>query len=134
VRALFAATIVVLVAAVATYEATARNAKTLVNVTEKEFTMKPSPASAKPGVVTFRVRNAGKLAHEFVVLKTNIAPGKLPVRGTKAREPGRLGKIPEFKPGKTRLLTRTLKAGKYVLLCNVPTHYKAGHFAGFRVG
>jgi uncharacterized cupredoxin-like copper-binding protein len=131
---LVSATMVVLLTAVVAFEATARNSKTLVNVTEKEFTVKPVPARAKPGPVTFRVKNTGKLAHEFVVLKTKIAPGKLPLSGTKAREVGRVGKIPEFQPGKTKALTVTLKAGKYVLICNVPTHYKAGQFAAFRVG
>ena len=131
---LVSATMVVLVTAVLAFEATARNSKTLVIVTEKEVTLKPVPARAKPGPVTFRVKNAGKLAHEFVVLKTNIAPGKLPLSGTKAREVGRVGKITEFKPGTTKRLTLKLKAGKYVLICNVPTHYKAGQFAAFKVG
>jgi uncharacterized cupredoxin-like copper-binding protein len=127
------AAIVALVAAFVAFEAAARDAAATVKVTEKEFTVKPSPASAKPGQVTFVVRNAGKIEHEFVVLKTNIAPGKLPTKGTKAKEVGRVGKIPEFKPDATKRLTLNLKAGKYVLICNVPTHYKAGQFAAFRV-
>lgn len=133
-KLVISAALVVLVTTVVAFEAAARNTAATVKVTEKEFTLKPSPASAKPGPVTFVVKNAGKLAHEFVVLKTNIAPGKLPQSGTKAKEPGRVGKIPEFKPGATKRLTLNLKAGKYVLICNVPTHYKAGQRAAFRVG
>jgi uncharacterized cupredoxin-like copper-binding protein len=105
---------------------------TTVKVTEKEFTVKPVPVKAKAGKVTFSVRNVGKLEHEFVVIKTNLAPGKLPIVGNKASEKGRVGKVPPFKPGKTKTLTLTLKAGKYVLLCNVAGHYKFGQRAGFR--
>jgi uncharacterized cupredoxin-like copper-binding protein len=133
-RAVGAATLIVALTASVSHEAAGGSAKATVQVTEKEWTVKPAPASAKPGKVTFVVRNAGKLAHEFVVLKTNIAPGKLPIKGSKAAEPGRLGKIAEFKPGATKRLTLTLKAGKYVLICNVPAHYKAGQFGAFRVG
>lgn len=136
-RAAGAATLVLGLTGLIAHEAAAREsgrAAATVRVTEKEFTLKPSPTSAKPGQVTFVVKNAGKLDHEFVVLKTNLAPAKLPSKGTKAAEPGRVGKIPKFKPGVTKRLALNLKAGKYVLICNVPTHYRAGQRAGFRVG
>jgi uncharacterized cupredoxin-like copper-binding protein len=136
-RAAGAASLILVLTALAAHEAVAREsggAKATVRVTEKEFTLKPAPASAPPGPVTFVVRNAGRLDHEFVVLKTNVAPSRLPERGTKAAEPGRVGKIPKFKPGVTKRLTLNLKAGKYVLICNVPTHYKAGQRSAFRVG
>ena len=132
-----AATLILGLTALVAHEAAAREsggAAATVRVTEKEWSVKPAPASAKPGKVTFVVRNAGKLAHEFVVLKTNIAPGKLPIKGSRAAEPGRVGKLAQFKPGATKRLTLTLKAGKYVLICNVPAHYKAGQFGAFRVG
>jgi uncharacterized cupredoxin-like copper-binding protein len=136
-RAAGAAALILGLTAFAVHEAAARESggyAATVRVTEKEFTLKPSPTSAKPGPVTFVVKNAGKLDHEFIVLKTNLAPAKLPLKGTKAAEPGRVGKIPKFKPGATKRLTLDLKAGKYVLICNVPTHYKAGQRSGFRIG
>jgi hypothetical protein len=68
----------------------------------KEFKVIPAVASVRAGRVTFVVRNVGKLAHEFVVLRTAIAPGKLPVVGAKAKEIGRVGRVPPFPPGKTR--------------------------------
>jgi uncharacterized cupredoxin-like copper-binding protein len=132
-----AASLILVPTALAAHEAAAREsggAKAIVRVTEREFTLKPARASAPPGPVTFVVRNAGKLEHEFVVLKTNLGPARLPQRGTKAAEPGRVGKIAPFKPGTTKRLTLNLKAGKYVLICNVPTHYKAGQRSAFRVG
>lgn len=121
-----------LVVAVAVPAAWAVTTKTVVKVTLKEFKVLPTPTSARPGAVAFSVRNAGKLEHELVVLKTNLAPGKLPVKGAKAVEVGRVGKV-VVKPGRAGGLTVTLKAGKYVLLCNFPGHYQAGQRIGFVV-
>jgi uncharacterized cupredoxin-like copper-binding protein len=114
--------------------AVAMQSKTAVKVTEKEFKVIPVPTKAKPGVVVFSVRNAGGLTHDFVVLKTNLPPNKLPVKGSKAVEVGRVGKLGVFKPGVTKKLTLTLKPGKYVLICNVAGHYGFGMRAGFKVG
>jgi uncharacterized cupredoxin-like copper-binding protein len=108
-------------------------AKTVVNVKENEFKLLLSTRTAKAGVVVFVVKNTGKLEHSFVVIKTNRAPGKLPQKGNVAVETGRVGKIASIKPGVTKRLTLTLKAGKYVLICNMPLHYKAGQYAGFTV-
>jgi uncharacterized cupredoxin-like copper-binding protein len=133
-RGAVTASLILALGGFAAHEAAGREAATTVRVTEKEFTLKAAPASAKPGKVTFVVKNAGKLDHELVVVKTNRAPGKLPVKGTKASEAGRVGKIPPFKPGATKRLTLSLKTAKYVLFCNVAGHYKSGQYAGFRVG
>jgi uncharacterized cupredoxin-like copper-binding protein len=110
------------------HEAAAR-----VSVRLREFKVVPSPAHAPAGRITFTVRNVGTIPHEFVVLRTNIAPAKLPKVGARAKEIGRVGKIRAFGRGQTRRLSLTLKPGKYVLLCNLPGHYAAGQFAGFRV-
>lgn len=114
--------------------AVAMQSKSAVKVSEKEFKLTPVPTSAKAGAVIFAVKNAGALTHDFVVLKTNLAPNKLPVKGSKAVEVGRVGKLPAFKPGATKTLTLILKPGKYVLICNVAGHYKFGMRAGFKVG
>lgn len=111
----------------------ARAAASTVTVRLKEWKVIPSVASVRAGKVTFVARNLGQLDHNLVVLRTNLAPGKLPTVGARAKEIGRVGKTPVFSPGQARRLALTLKAGKYVLICNVPGHYKAGMFAGFRV-
>jgi uncharacterized cupredoxin-like copper-binding protein len=122
----------VLVLAVGASAVWAAASKTVVRVTLKEFKVLPTPTSAPRGTVAFSVRNTGKLEHELVVLKTNIAPAKLPVRKSKAVEVGRVGKV-VVKAGKAGGLTLALKAGKYVLLCNVAGHYQAGQRIGFVV-
>jgi uncharacterized cupredoxin-like copper-binding protein len=103
-----------------------------VAVSLKEFKVM-APSSTKAGKVTFAVRNRGKLKHEFIVVKTNRPAGKLPLKGAVARLTGVKGKLKPFKPGSLKKLTLTLKSGKYVLLCNLPGHYKAGQYKAFRV-
>lgn len=112
--------------------ASAPASATTVNVRLNEWKVTPSVLSVRAGKVTFVARNVGKIAHNLVVLRTNLAPSKLPVVGSRAKEVGRVGKTPVFGPGPSRRLTLTLKAGRYVLICNVPGHYRAGMFVGFR--
>lgn len=107
--------------------------KMLVKVQLKEFKVIPSPLSAKRGAVSFSVKNTGTIDHEFVVLRTNTPPAKLPVKGGKAVETGRVGRLGPLKAGSSKSLNLTLKSGKYVLLCNLPGHYQAGQRIGFSV-
>jgi uncharacterized cupredoxin-like copper-binding protein len=107
-------------------------AGTTVNVTEKEFKITPSATSAKGGKVTFKIKNKGALDHTFDVYRTSLPVAKLPVKQDRVTlKP--LATSGPFKPGKGGTLTVTLKPGKYVLLCNVAGHYKAGQRIAFTV-
>lgn len=133
----FAAAILLAALAAGPAEAAAGGSKVSaarVSVKLVEFKLIPSVRRIAAGKVTFVVRNAGKIPHEFVVLRTATPASKLPVKGVKAQEPGRIAKIAEFKAGVTKTLTLTLARGHYVLLCNLPGHYRAGQFADFTVG
>jgi uncharacterized cupredoxin-like copper-binding protein len=84
--------------------------------------------------VTFVVRNAGKLTHEFVVLRTAKAGGSLAAPSAReAPEKGARGEIGEIKPGQVKRLTLNLKKGHYSLICNLPFHYGMGQFVDFYV-
>ena len=104
-----------------------------VKVTLKEWTLTPSASRVPAGKVAFVVSNKGNIQHEFVILRTNIRHQALPMAGSAAKVRA-LAEIEDIEPGQTKRLTLTLKAGKYVLLCNVPGHYKAGQHAALRVG
>lgn len=104
-----------------------------VSVVLKEWKLTPSSASIRAGKVTFLVKNVGALAHEFVVLRTDAHHHALAVKGGEAVETGLKGEIAKIVPGQKRSLTLSLKPGKYVLLCNLLGHYKAGQFAALRV-
>ncbi len=104
-----------------------------VKVDLKEFKVLPSAKTAKAGKLTFAVKNIGKIDHELLVIKTNVAPGKLPVKNAQASVKGKVGEVKALKPGKSGKVTLTLAKGKYVLLCNLPGHYPAGQYTGFTV-
>jgi len=103
-----------------------------VNVTEKEFTVKPSKTSVKAGAVTFKVKNAGGLDHSLAIVKTSLAASKLPQKNGLVTLKA-LKQAGPFKPGKGGTLTLTLKPGTFVLYCNVAGHYQAGQYARFVV-
>jgi len=120
---------------------------TTVGVTLKEFSVTPAQGSAPHGRVKFEVSNAGEDMHEFLVIKTDLAPDKLPTEANGSYEedgPGTelLDEIPLVNPGKSEDLTLNLKAGHYVLICNmvhtedngdVEVHYQLGMRVGFTV-
>ena len=75
--------------------------------------------------------------HEMIVMYL-AEPGKpLPYLEAENRvdedKAGDKGEVSELDPGKSGSLTVELKAGKYLLICNVPGHYGAGMWAEFTV-
>lgn len=105
----------------------------VVAVALDEWKLVPSRVAVRAGRVTFVVRNDGSMAHEFVVLRSDRRARGLPVKGGKAVETGRRGELSQIASGVSRRLTLTLRAGRYVLLCNLLGHYQAGQFAALRV-
>ena len=75
------------------------------------------------------------MPHELKVIKTDLAPDKLPVDGAtaKASEEGKVGELVSIPGGASRKLVLELAAGKYVLLCNVAGHYQLGMRTGLEV-
>jgi uncharacterized cupredoxin-like copper-binding protein len=104
-----------------------------VAVDLKEFSITPRTPSAPAGELTFNAKNVGKTLHELVVIKTDKAPGDLPVTNGEADETGDLGEAEDIDPGTTKSVTLVLQPGKYVLICNVPGHYQSGMHTGFTV-
>ena len=88
--------------------------------------------------MSFQVVNLGSIAHEFVVLKTDLPADGLPVTGVAADETGWgevAGRIDQESLGRGQRATATfdLGPGTYVLLCNLATHYGLGMYAAFTV-
>ena len=104
-----------------------------IKVVLKEWTLTPSTTTVPAGAVTFVVRNSGGIPHELVVVKTSRHHHALPMKGSQAVETGDVGEIEEILPGKTKRVTIKLKPGKYVLLCNLEGHYRAGQYASLTV-
>ncbi|MFL9896629.1 cupredoxin domain-containing protein [Paraburkholderia fungorum] len=93
-------------------------------------TIQLNASDVKAGTVTFEVSNAPDtgLKHELVVLKTDLAADKLPVKNGRVSESQfkKMGEVEDIDPGKNKRLTLKLAPGHYVLICNQPGHYSMG--------
>ncbi len=109
---------------------------TTVGVTLKEFGVTLAQPWAPAGAVTFSVQNSGLIPHELVVVKSDLPVDKLPQFQQKLVEETKVevvSKTAPFDAGQKQEITATLQPGKYILLCNVASHYISGMFTGFEV-
>jgi uncharacterized cupredoxin-like copper-binding protein len=105
-----------------------------IRVTERDFHIATSSASARAGTVTVRIHNAGPDQHELIILPLHRgeSPGGLPLRSDgftvdeEALQNQEPGSITPQQPGGTEALTVHLTPGRYVLFCNMEGHYLAG--------
>jgi uncharacterized cupredoxin-like copper-binding protein len=116
-----------------------------VEVTLQEFSVIPAQESVSAGEVTFDVENTGpEDVHEFVVIKTDLAPDALPTdENGVVEEEGEgmevIDEIEDIPVGETQSLTVDLDAGNYALICNIWTeeeqeaHYSMGMRTAFTV-
>jgi len=102
-------------------------------VTLSEFKISASPKSVSAGKVTFTAKNTGDMEHELVIIKTGTSASKLKVSGTRASDKGEVGEIEDVAGGKSKKHSFNLKKGHYVLICNIPGHYKGGMRTDFTV-
>jgi len=112
-------------------------AATTVEGTIHDNSLTAVPSSVPAGDVQFVVSNAGTTSHEFVVIKTDLAPDALPVVGGTVDESASslqvIDTIAPFAAGTQQTLTVNLAAGNYVLICNLPGHYQGGVRTAFTV-
>jgi uncharacterized cupredoxin-like copper-binding protein len=120
-------------------------AGTTVKATLTEWAVVLDKASVPAGDVKFEVTNAGtQFKHEFVVIKTDLAPDALPATDGKVEEEGSgigfIGELEELEIGASGSVSFPLTAGKYVLICNIvetgsghESHYNQGMRAVFTV-
>ncbi|MFY9269095.1 MAG: HmuY family protein [Candidatus Manganitrophaceae bacterium] len=109
-----------------------------VSVELKEWSITPDKATlAAGGNVTFKAKNTGTVAHELVILKTDLPVDALTVVDKKVEEEKVgtvINEIAEFAPGTEKEITLDLPAGSYVLFCNVEEHYQNGMRVAFTAG
>lgn len=98
-----------------------------------EYAVAPSVDSVPAGPVTFKVDNGGTMMHELVVVKTAKTPAQLAEPDGTANESESVGEAADIEAGASKSVTLNLKPGHYVLLCNLPGHYKAGMYTEFTV-
>lgn len=103
----------------------------------KEWKVQVDPTISRAGDVTFTIDNLGTIGHEFLIVKTDIPPGEIPVEGDHFPEDAEgievIDEIGEYDAGTTETLSVTLERGSYQLVCNLPGHYVNGMYLGFDV-
>ena len=111
--------------------ATAGSAAGHIAASEKDFAI-TVPATASAGSTTFDVTNTGTVAHEFIVVKTDLAADKLPTtNGDVAEDQLTIsGQIEEVAPGGTQSLVVDLAAGHYVDLLQRVRPLRGRHAPG----
>ena len=110
-----------------------------IAVVEKDFSIRATPPTVKGGLVDFTVANAGPSAHEFLIFRADQAPDALPT-GSDGRVDESSDQITKvFDSGDniaangSEVFHAALTPGKYVMVCNLPGHYKAGMHEAFTV-
>ncbi len=115
-----------------------------VEVALTEFDVRPNPASADAGEITFDVNNAGEETHEIVIVSTDLTSGDLPTADDGSFDEERVevvDEIEDMEAGSSEELTVDLEPGSYVLACNVveeedgetEAHYAEGMHTAFEV-
>ena len=102
-----------------------------VEVGLSTFGMALSTNTVQAGPVTFVVRNtATDQTHEFVVAQTDLPADQIPVNPDThlidEEQLTLLGEVEDLGSGALKRLTLDLSPGRYVLICNLATHYQNG--------
>lgn len=110
-----------------------------ISGTEKEWAIEISSGLHEAGTTTFNLQNLGSIAHEFLVVRSNKSATELLASvdpATNRLDEEQLNVVdeqPEYEPGIPGMVTVNLEAGHYVVMCNIPGHYKAGMYADLEV-
>ena len=105
---------------------------TPVNVLLEDFKVRQDAAVVPAGTVSFRILNQGPTSHEFIVVRTDRAPDKLPLQrdGLTVNEDALgidlLDEVEGLDIDDRQTLVLDLAAGNYVLYCNLEGHYLGG--------
>jgi hypothetical protein len=121
---------------------------TPVNVLLDDFNVKKDAADAPAGTVRFRVPagtvrfrvlNQGPTTHELIVMRTDRAPGELPLQddGLTVDEEGPgvelLDEVEGLDIDDRQTMVLGMAPGNYVLYCNLEGHYLGGMYAALTV-
>lgn len=106
-----------------------------------EYSFTLDSDSAPAGDVVFNIENQGELVHEFELVKTDVAADKLPAQkenkdkaDVEAGGGEEMGEVEDIEPGaKTQFGVAGLEPGKYLIVCNLPGHYRHGMVIPFTV-
>ncbi len=116
-----------------------------LNIDLSDWAVTLSAESLPKGDIEFVINNLSEEhEHELIIIRTDLAPDELPTKSDgsvdlAASGVSVVGSIKEIGPGHDSSGTFTLKAGRYVLICNLvdkrggqtTSHYQQGMRAAF---
>ena len=110
-----------------------------VNVLLEDFRVRLDTADVPAGTVRFRILGQGPTSHEFIVVRTDRAPGKLPLQpdgltvGEERKGIDFLEEVEGLDIDDRQTLVLDLAAGNYVMYCNLEGHYLGGMYEALTV-
>lgn len=111
-----------------------------VNINVNEWTITTDISSVPAGETLYVATNSGTIPHEVVYLRTDRPVDDLPIddndkvnRFAEGIEDLGVIRTDDLVPGATVRKLFDLPAGNYVLICNIPGHYRAGMFVAFTI-
>jgi uncharacterized cupredoxin-like copper-binding protein len=112
---------------------------TPVNVRLEDFKVRMDTAVVRSGTVSFRLLGQGPTTHEFIVVRTDRPPDKLPLQGdgltVNEEAPGveLVDEADGLDIDDRQTLVLDLAPGHYVMYCNLEGHYLGGMYAALTV-
>jgi uncharacterized cupredoxin-like copper-binding protein len=105
-----------------------------------DYFFSPASGTTAAGKTVIEAPNEGAVEHELVVFKTNMDPAKLPTEAGGGVDEERLdeiaeeaGEVPDVEAGETKSGKFNLTPGRYVIFCNLPSHYAQGMYGTLTV-
>lgn len=101
-----------------------------VDLTLKDFSITTGTTSVPAGDVVLRVFNEAPATHEFVVVRSDLSPTKLPLASdglsVDEEQLDRVDEIGQLDTRDTATMALHLGPGRYVFFCNLEGHYLGG--------
>jgi uncharacterized cupredoxin-like copper-binding protein len=99
-------------------------------VLEHDFSLATNTSTLPAGSVALDIANQGPSSHELLAFRTDLPEDQLPLGPDGRINEDALPKVvdtdTDLPPGTERHLSESLAPGRYVLVCNLPGHYKLG--------
>ena len=113
---------------------TAAAAAAVVPITLTDFRVQVAARTISPGTVNLHIVNGGLVAHELLVIKSDLAPSAYPMKDGDIDEEGAgitmTSDGENIDPGAHQTRSVDLsEPGTYLFVCNLPNHFKAGMYS-----
>ncbi|MCA1840001.1 MAG: sulfocyanin-like copper-binding protein [Actinomycetota bacterium] len=138
-----AAFVLILMAGCSSSAPTTGSAKSIsrnnaLGIALSDFAINGAKPTVSGGTYSVSISNAGKVQHELLVFKSDLTPDQYPLKDGDVAEDGQgvslISDGDNINPGEHQSRVVNLKApGKYLFVCNLPGHFKAGMHAEFTV-